>query len=194
MRTSHILLIGAALSLAACGEDQAAQAPGNNAPAQPGVAQTAPAAPAQPAPNTVTTAPPVTATPPATNAPVTTAPPATAPTLDRSQTTGSVGTQSAAGSALQPYMDRTFAGGPVRLTLAGDSTFTLNQEGTGRSVQGRYAYVDGVVTFLEPRGETGGAQFPMRCRMEAVSPTEFRLTESDGTCRQLANVSFRAAQ
>lgn len=206
MRILH--LIGAltlASSLAACGDDQTAQnAP---APSTPPANQqtTAPATP--PAPPTRTTeAPPATSPlpPPAGNplpSPLgspaqppgssqTATPGGTAGAASDPQTTASIGAAGSGAEAFRAAVGRSFSGGPVTLRLGADQRFTMRDEG-GRTVTGRYAQNDGVVTFTNPEGDTAGARFPLRCRFEPQANGAFRLADIDGACPHFGNVTFR---
>jgi hypothetical protein len=69
----------------------------------------------------------------------------------------------------------------------------MNEVDGNRKVEGRYAYENGVVTFSEPKGDTGPAQFPMRCRFETVGTGEFRLADTDGACPRFKDLTFKPA-
>jgi hypothetical protein len=46
------------------------------------------------------------------------------------------------------------------------------------------------VTFSDPKGDIGPAQFPMRCRVQGTV-SEFRLTETEGTCTRFKDLTFK---
>lgn len=208
MRIKHIgafAALAAALVLAGCGEEQAAQ---NQAPppspAQPGPApqiaqpapppagtQTAPVAPLQAPggqPQQPTASPPPTlATPGAANDAA--SPPAPATTGSTNQT-AAVGAD--AGSSFRAIVGRDFTGGPVTLRLDQGDRFTMRDQ-QGRSVAGRYTYENGILTLRDPEGDARGAQFPMRCRFEPEAEGRFRLGASDGSCPYFRDVVFSAA-
>lgn len=165
MRILH--LIGAliiASSLAACGEDQAAQnAPAPNTP--PASQQATPAPPASPASGGNVAA------------------------TSESRTTGSIGAAGGGADALRAAIGRNFSGGPVTMRLGPENRFTMRDEG-GRTVTGRYAASGDIVTFTNPEGDTSGARFPMRCRFEPQPNGAFRLADSDGSCPHFNAVTF----
>jgi hypothetical protein len=163
----------AVLALAACGDDKAAEAPRETTTAQaPATTAAPPAAPATtpPAPTTTTAAPAAPA------APATTA----------GATTGSVA------DPLRPYLAKPLTAGAVALRLDPNGTFTMSETGGDRRVEGRYAVQDGIVTFSDPKGDTGAATFPMRCRVQPAGDG-FRLAAVEGSCTTLADQTFKPA-
>lgn len=165
MRARFFVPLAAALVLSACGDDQTAQAP----------TQPAPPVAGQSGSSTTASGP-------------------TAP----GEATGTVGgapTLAPAGAApgtLQPFQGRTFSAGPIAIQLNPDSTFVMNEVEGNRRVEGRYAYQDGTMTFSDPKGDIGPAQFPMRCRVQGTA-SEFRLAEAEGTCTRFKDLTFRPA-
>lgn len=191
MHLRSLVLFTTVLALAACGEEQAAQAPVT--PATPPTVETAkaPAASSSPA---------VTAQVPATGAaaPVNAPAPVDAPAP--SDTTGTVTavppaghTQTAATSAtsLERFHGRAFSAGPISLQLNPDKTFVMNEVDGNRKVQGHYAYENGVLTLSQPTGDIGQATFPMRCRFETLGAGDFRLTDEGGACTRLKDLTFK---
>jgi cytoskeletal protein RodZ len=195
-----IPLIGAlslASLVAACGEDQTAQnAPAANTPAPSHETARAPAATSSPPATTNPSQTATTASPPVSS-------PLPAPLgnpLERAagstaadsapRTTGSIGPSAGGAEAFRAAVGRSFSGGPVTLRLGADQRFSLRDE-SGRTVTGRYAQSDGILTFDDAQGETAGARFPMRCRFEPQASGAFRLTEVNGSCPHFNAVTFK---
>lgn len=181
----------AVLTLAACGEDQTAQAP--TTPTAPSATETAQAPADAPAAETGTT---TTAAAPATEAPAAggSAPSTTVAEPSGStptETTSSVNPAATPASSLEPFQGRTFTAGPVSLQLNPDNTFVMNEVDGNRRVEGRYAFQDGILTFSDPQGDIGPAQFPMRCRFEASGASEFRLADNEGACTRFKDLTFK---
>lgn len=183
MSTRPLILYAAILALAACGEDQTAQTP--TAPASPPATETAqappPAAPASPAPA------------PATGTGATNTSGETTGTTGTPPPTGNPQTAATATPGLEPFQGRTYAAGPMTIQLNPDNTFVMQEPGSARKVEGRYAYQDGIVTFSDATGDTGTAQFPMRCRFQQEGASDFRLTDTDGACSQFRDLTFKPA-
>jgi hypothetical protein len=183
MRMRALLPAFAVLVLAACGEQQTAQAPADPPTAPPRETAAAPPAPATPSPPSATAAAPAPAATPSTTGAVSPAPPA-----------GTSQTAAAPGAAgLQPFQGRAYAAGPLSLQLNADNTFVMSEIDGSRKVQGRYAFRDGELTLSDPSGDIGPAQFPMRCRFEGQGGTEFRLVDTSGSCARFKDLTFRPA-
>lgn len=82
-----------------------------------------------------------------------------------------------------------YAVGPVTAFFASDGTFRLSDADAARHVTGRYAVESGVLTLSDAVGATGGARFPMRCRIEPQT-NGFRLFELDNSCSVFSDVEF----
>jgi hypothetical protein len=163
-RPSTIAVL-AALALAGCGEEQAAQNENRTTTAQ---------APATTAPATTAPAAPATTS--------NTAAPAPAPT-----TTGAVAT-----GPMQQVVGKSYTAGPIALRLDQNGTFEMRETEGSKRVEGKYAVQDGVVTFSDPNGDIGGASFPMRCRFEGTA-TEFKLGDVENSCVRLKDLTFKPA-
>ncbi|WP_230533094.1 hypothetical protein [Microvirga roseola] len=197
MKIRSLLPFAAALALVACGEEQTAEAPVTPAPPPTETAEAPPVVVPEPVtPEPVEPVTPAPATPPAATAEVETETVVVAP----AETTGNVNlapstdaTQTAATSAtsLEPFQGRTYAAGPLTIQLNPDNTFVMNEAEGNRRVEGRYAFENGVVTFSDPTGDIGPAQFPMRCRFEATGTDEFRLADNEGACTRFNDLTFR---
>lgn len=177
MRARSLLPFAALLALTACGEEQTAEAPATANP--PAATETAQA--------------PVSSTAPATRA-QTTPPPAAGETTGATTSATSTGsTQTAATSttSLDSFQGRTYSAGPVSLQLNRDNSFVMNEVSGNRKVEGRYAFENGIVTFSDPKGDIGQAQFPMRCRLETVGSSEFRLADAGGACTPFKDMTFK---
>jgi hypothetical protein len=183
MSARPLVLYAAILALAACGEDQTAQTP--TTPASPPAAETAqaqpPAAPVSPAPA------------PATGTGATNTPGETTGTTATAPPTGNPQTAATTATSLEPFQGRTYAAGPVTIQLNPDNTFVMQEAGSARKVEGRYAYQDGIVTFSDATGDVGTAQFPMRCRFQTEGAGSFRLADADGACTQFKDLTFKPA-
>jgi hypothetical protein len=186
----------AVLALGACGEEQTAEAPATAetevAEAPPVAESAAPVTTPAPPPDTETTAatsPPTAGTTAAPAAPAAGADAGTqvavAPTP--STTTGA----SAGASALQRFEGRDLNAGAVSLRLNPDQTFVMRGEDQ-KSVEGRYAFENGILTFSDPTGDVGQATFPMRCRLEE-SGEGFVLRSVEDSCTRLDNLTFNPA-
>jgi hypothetical protein len=81
----------------------------------------------------------------------------------------------------------------VSLQLNADNTFVMSEVEGNRKVEGRYALQDGVITFSDPKGDTGPAQFPMRCRFDGSGGSEFRLGDTGGSCARFKDLTFKPA-
>ncbi len=178
MRLHASVLAVAVLALAACGEEQTAQTPDDTAPPTPIETTEAPPAPA----------PTDTAAAPADDA----AAPVGSPSPPASTTTTTTVVASQGDASLQPYLGKQYAAGPVTLELRPDGTFVLNEIEGDRRVEGDYALEAGTITFSDPEGDVGPAQFPMRCRFEAAG-NDFRLNDSGGTCQRFEGLTFTPA-
>ncbi|MBJ6126813.1 hypothetical protein [Microvirga splendida] len=188
MRARILVPFTAILALAACGEDQTAQAPVT--PTAPPVTETAeappPPAPAAPAP--VAEAPAPTA---GTGTVV--APSETTGATTPAPSPGSAQTAAVAATSLEPFHGRTYAAGPVTLQLNPDKTFVMRETGSSRKVEGRYAYENGVLIFSDATGDTGTVQFPMHCRFITEGASNFRLADTGGACTQFKDLTFEPA-
>ncbi len=153
-----------AFALAGCGEEQSA----TNSKGPPGPAETAtlpqpdPNRPAEPArPPEAGGGGAVTQGPGSQPDSIRNAP---ARSLDTTNLTGALpppGGGRDTGAELQAMMDRTYSAGQVSIRFDRDNNFTMRDTATGREVKGPFAYMDGVVTFLEPQSaDTGVARFP----------------------------------
>lgn len=190
MLARSLLPFAVILALAACGEEQTAEAPAT--PTPPTSTETAQAPPAS-----------TPAAPPASTSSTTAAgtDSSAAPSGTTGETTGTTtappadSTQTAATSAasLEPFQGKTYAAGPMTIQLNPDNTFVMNEADGSHKVEGRYAFQDGVVTFSDPQGDVGEAQFPMRCRFEASGTSEFRLSDVDGACTRFKDLTFKPA-
>jgi hypothetical protein len=98
--------------------------------------------------------------------------------------------QSAAVAADPGFEPGQYEAGPVVAEFSPDGTFTLAQREGDRAVAGRYSLENGVLVLSDVSGDTGRADFPMRC---SVEPAEggFRLEATDGSCRELAGMQFQ---
>jgi hypothetical protein len=121
----------------------------------------------------------------------------------RGEATGTVGgtasttaatspTSTAVPGTLQDFQGRAFTAGPISVQLNPDNTFFMNEVEGSRRVEGRYTYQDGIVTFSDPKGDIGPAQFPMRCRLQGAA-SEFRLAEAEGSCTRFKDLTFKPA-
>ena len=164
------LLVLAALTLAACGDEeevtQAPTPPVAEAPA-PEVAE-----PAEAPPAAVTTAPVETDTQ------VASVPPPAATTAE--------------GEPLERFQERTYTAGPVSIRFDPDGTFEMNETEGDQKVEGRYALEDGIVTFSEPTGDVGAATFPLRCRFEPAEDA-FTLGAVGDSCARFEGLTFQPA-
>lgn len=196
-------LLAPCLFLAACGEDQTAQAPQQPAapapPAQtsqaPVTAPATPTTPAQPAApaTTGTTAPTGTAgttTTTTTTAPVISTPPAGAATATAS---APAATGATASPGIDRLLGRSYTAQGMSLELRRDNSFVMRQDGRDRQVEGQFTLANGVVTFASPQGDTGAASFPIRCRIETRDAGAFRLLDADGGCGVLRDLNFTPA-
>lgn len=182
MHLKSLIPFATVLALAACGEEQTAEAPAT--PTPPTAVETAQAP----------------ATPPATTAPAPAAPSATA--TAPAETTGTLTTAPPAGStqtavtsamSLNTFQGRAYSAGPISLQLNPDNTFVMNEVDGSRKVEGRYAFENGIVTFSDPKGDIGPATFPMRCRFETAGTSDFRLADNDGACTRFKDLTFKPA-
>lgn len=108
------------------------------------------------------------------------------------ETVGSIDTP------ITPYLGQTYSSGPVSLQLNRDNSFVMNQVEGNRSVQGQYAYEDGVLTFSQPAGDMGDTNFPLRCQMEPAGADGFQLQDqadapAEQSCGPLKDLTFRPA-
>lgn len=78
----------------------------------------------------------------------------------------------------------------MSLLLKPDNTFEMRATQGNQVVQGQYTYTNGVLSFTNPRGDIGGATFPMQCRLQQ-SATGFQLTDAGGNCTYFRDLSFR---
>jgi hypothetical protein len=186
MHLRSLIPFAAVLALAACGEEQTAEAPAT--PAAPTAVETA-ETPASPGASTATApAPSTTAgTDAADNAVETTGTATTAPP------TGSTQTAATSATSLDSFQGRTYSAGPVSLQLNPDNTFVMNEVEGNQKVEGRYSYENGMLTFSEPAGDVGTAKFPMRCRFETSGASDFRLGDTDGACTRFKDLTFKPA-
>lgn len=171
---SAILVLG----LAACDSQETAEAPPEDAN------ETALA------PDTTTTTPEVTTASPdasdTTTPEVTTLPPDSGIDPD---------TVASINAPIDPYLGQTYSGGPISLQLNRDNTFVMNQVEGNQNVEGQYSYENGVLTFSQPSGDVGSANFPLTCRMEPAGADGFALQDEEQgeNCGPLKNLTFRPA-
>ncbi len=175
MRTILIVPAVALLALTGCNDQKASQAPKNTSsstePKTTGQARTSgPAAPAPAPSNTATTAPPS----------------STVATSNSQTTAASTG-------SLDAYKGRTFTAGPVSLRLNPDSTFRMDEMDGNRKVEGQWQYTpqSSLLVFSDPKGDTGQAQFPMRCHFQDVGSNAFKLGETAGSCTRFKDMTFK---
>ena len=93
---------------------------------------------------------------------------------------------------MQQVVGKAYTSGPVTLRLDPSGSFEMRENEGNRRVEGRYAVQDGVVTFSDPKGDIGGATFPMRCRFEGTA-SEFKLGDVGNSCVRLKDLSFKPA-
>lgn len=172
MHLKSLIPFATVLALAACGEEQTAEAP--TTPAAPTAVETAQAP----------------ATPPATTAP---APAGTTGTVTAAPPAGSTQTAATSATSLNTFQGRAYSAGPISLQLNPDNTFVMNEVDGNRKVEGRYAFESGIVTFSDPKGDIGPATFPMRCRFETAGTSDFRLADNDGACTRFKDLTFKPA-
>ncbi len=86
-----------------------------------------------------------------------------------------------------------FAAGNATATFAPDGTFQLVRSDRSQSVTGDYEVKSGILTLNNAKGDTGSMQFPARCRLQPT-PEGFELSEYEGSCSYLSNLSFAAEQ
>lgn len=168
MRTILIVPAVALLALTGCNEQQASQAPKNTSSVtEPKVSNQASA------PGTATTS--------------------TAP----SSTGATSGSQTAAAStgSFDAYKGRTFTAGPVSLRLNPDNTFRMDETDGNRKVEGQWQYTaqSSLLVLSGPKGDTGQAQFPMRCHFQDVGSDAFKLGETAGSCTRFKDMTFKPA-
>lgn len=217
MRLRMLTPAVAILALAACGEDNqtaqrttTADAPAVTAPTTATPPPATAAAPTPGSPTTTAEAPPTAAPPASVGAPasvppattatntapisgdtggtVAAAPPVTPPG-GPGETTGALTTP----AATDPIRAGTYQGERgVRLDLRNGGQFALTRSEGGQQVEGSYRIENGVLILAEGRGDTGGVQFPMRCRVERTDDG-FRLVADGQSCQPLENMMFRPA-
>lgn len=83
-----------------------------------------------------------------------------------------------------------FKAGPVSIALRPDNSFEMQSAATKETVTGRYTYNDGVISFTDPKGDIGGAKFPMQCRIVATDGGGFQLTDAGGSCSYFQDLKF----
>lgn len=83
--------------------------------------------------------------------------------------------------------------GDVSASFAPDNSFRMENDAGGQAVVGTYALADGVLTLTDVEGDLGRATFPMRCGIVADAG-RFTLTDEDGTCAPLADVTFEHSE
>lgn len=147
----------------------------------------------KPGTGTTTTATPGTTTvPPATTTPSTTT--ATPGTGTTGTVTGTTPPVSGAGGVTAPSLSAiqgaTYAAGPVSLMLRPDNTFEMRSTQGNQVVQGQYTYNNGVLNFTNPKGDIGGATFPMQCRLQQTQ-NGFQLTDAGGNCTYFRDLAFK---
>lgn len=197
MHVRTICISIAVLGLAACGEDQTT------------ARNTAPATPTTPPPATTATAP--TTAPPAST-PTTTAGADTRTTAPASGSAGTAGgTSSPASSATAPTasQDRAATTGAlaapgslrpgqyraeqVTLRVEEGGNFTMTEKDGSREIRGRYTYANGTLSLMDPTGDTGKTEFPIRCGVER-SGEGFKLVQAEAApCRVLKDSAFKPA-
>jgi hypothetical protein len=59
-----------------------------------------------------------------------------------------------------------------------------------RSVEGQYAFEDGLLILSNVRGDIGLTELPIRCGIEATDGG-FSLQEHQNSCQELAGMTFR---
>lgn len=148
----------------------------------------------KPGTGTTTTATPGTTTvPPATTTPSTTTT-ATPGTGTTGTVTGTTPPVSGAGGVTAPSLSAiqgaTYAAGPVSLMLRPDNTFEMRSTQGNQVVQGQYTYNNGVLNFTNPKGDIGGATFPMQCRLQQTQ-NGFQLTDASGNCTYFRDLAFK---
>jgi hypothetical protein len=180
MRHAIPAVLVTALLLAGCGEEQTAQSP------------TPPASDPQEAPAQATR-PQVTqpAQPPAPNPAVPGAPAGPADQRNTGSLAAAPPPDGRRDAAFQDLLGRSLTAGSVTLRLEPDNRFVFRDE-SGRSVTGRYAFTEGVLTMQDAQGDVGQARFPMSCRFEPVTAATFRFQDVAGSCSQLSGVAFTA--
>jgi hypothetical protein len=83
-----------------------------------------------------------------------------------------------------------FRAGPVSIALRADNSFEMQSTATKESVTGQYTYSDGVISFTNPKGDIGGAKFPMQCRVVPTDAGGFQLTDAGGSCSYFQDLKF----
>lgn len=83
-----------------------------------------------------------------------------------------------------------FRAGPVSIVLRPDNSFEMQSATTKESVTGQYTYADGVISFTNPKGDIGGAKFPMQCRVVPADSGGFQLTDAGGNCSYFQDLKF----
>jgi hypothetical protein len=196
VRTIGLFLI---LSLAACGEETATPTAQTDTSARPATdaagTATTPATPSPSAGTAAGTAQPSTAAGGATGT-ESTAAGGTQTQTQIAAAPGAAGPGAGSGAApsavvpISQYLGQPFMAGPVTLTLTPDNRFQMRSTEENRSVQGRYAYDNGILTLSDPQGDAGTAKFPMNCRLEQAE-SGFRLIDDGGNCAYFSGLTFR---
>jgi hypothetical protein len=190
MRLRIFASVIASLALSACGDDQTVQEPTSPRTMETTQSLTTPSAAAAPAASSQSG--PSTAAAGSGASGETTGTVGTPPSTTTIPNTTAALSGSAAGT-LEAFQGRTFSVGPISIQLYPDNSFVMNEVEGDRKVEGRYAYQDGIVTFSEPKGDIGPAQFPMRCRLQPGATGEFRFAENEGSCTRLKDLTFKPA-
>ena len=105
------------------------------------------------------------------------------------EVTASAGRPAEAWRGLQP---RAYSAGPIVLRFDPDGAFRISETAGSRKVDGRYSYADGTLTLSDAKGDTGGVEFPMRCRLDPAVPG-FRLSPTEDSCKVFNEVQFEPA-
>jgi hypothetical protein len=162
----------------------------------------------QTAPTTTSPAPPVTTEAPAPATEPTTTTTAEAPTKapEPGGTAPSTGTTSSAAPpvsgaggpspgatppSIASLQGTPHRAGPVSIALRPDNTFEMQSSATNENVTGNYTYEDGVISFVDPKGDIGGAEFPMQCRVVPTDAGGFQLADAGGNCSYFQDLHFR---
>ena len=85
-----------------------------------------------------------------------------------------------------------YRAGDVILHLGEDGTFTMDEVGGSRKIEGRYSIQDGLLTLSQAKGDVGNTKFPVRCRIRYAGDS-FTLTGIERSCAVLHGVTFRPA-
>jgi chromosome segregation ATPase len=80
--------------------------------------------------------------------------------------------------------------GPITAQFAADGTFEMAGEGRVQSVTGTWMVENDVLALTDVSGDTGAANFPMRCGI-APEPIGFQLSEHEGSCAVFDGETFQ---